>query len=313
MRPRALSLLAAALVLASCGGGDDDATADPAAGADVPAADDDGSSGGSESDAGDDGAFALTADPVDVSGVDVPATPAPRSAIVVVDGVTIEFDAIGSAGYRCTATPELVEIEMSGVSVDGMTNGRFSMRAEPADGGWFGTGAFEHPDVEHTDIYVDRAEIAVDGSVVTYRGPLVPRQEFGQVDVADRLGAIVVDCGSGEFRAVADVGDGPISLPIGESQRFDCFFGDDRFEYRVAGGVFPDTVEVSIDGRVDGDGWIGTAVVDTGDDRYVGVVSGAAVDASADGVAWSGEGTHTSDADPSVDETVTMSISIPCG
>ncbi|NNE12792.1 MAG: hypothetical protein HKN41_11185 [Ilumatobacter sp.] len=312
---RAITVSTAIAALASCGGGDDDATsifgadvADPGAAEDVLGSDGDQEGQGGE---GDGGGFGLTADPVDVSGMAPPPDAESRTAVVEVADVRIEFYAPGTSGYVCTATPERIEMRMEGRNEAGLQGGLITLRADAVEGGWTGTGALEHPDREHTDLSPDRAELIVDGSMVTYRGPMVPRQRFGE-DPNDHLGALTFDCGSEDLVATAMVDGTTTEVAVNGSQRFDCRYEDTAFDYEVEGGQFPDLVSLSVDGRIDGD-WIGTAVVDLGDDRYTGVVRADTFEAGPDGVTWSGEATHTSESEPELEEQVPMSIEIPCG
>ncbi|MEX2627778.1 MAG: hypothetical protein WD225_12900 [Ilumatobacteraceae bacterium] len=260
---------------------------------------------------------AFEVDKVDVGSLGPAPTAEPGAAVAAVDGQTLRWRAAGSVNYRCD-----VDADRIVVSMDADGGGTLGFQLNSADGTWMGSGAFTHPDAQHSDLYIAEGHITVDGPVVTYQGPMVPRSEYGQAELQDRLGSFTVNCGAdggaGGESPMAIIDGTTHTFPISGSQSFGCEFTDDRFDYDVDKYAQEDAEHpfdrLDVEGRLEGEQWIGHVVVGIGADRYHAFIPEdlAGMEVGPEGVSWSGTFTHTNAHDDGLEEQVDGSVSLAC-
>ena len=248
----------ATLVIAGCGGGGGEAPvpADGGGGNAQPTPDSQDAAGGNGG-GGTVGAATLSADPA--------------SAWAEVDGGRLEYQASGGIGYECTVTGDRVTINFQ--TADG--HDLFAQGARQSDD-WiisltFKPGGGQQIQYGATSTGASGTFGISDGAL-SYEGKVDRIEDFDLANATEVDARVAVNCASaggesGGGDATASIGGQTFAFPLSGAQSVTCEVGPERVEVRI-NRLALDNTQLEIDGRREGDRWIGAAVVYTSDGNY---------------------------------------------
>ena len=261
---------------------------------------------------------AFDPDPVDISGLGDPPTAEPGTAVVAFDDQSVVYRMVGSVNPRCEVTDERFQVSME--DADGNL---FIFDGTPADGetGWQGSPAFDVDRLHHEGNALS-GHVNVDGDVITYQGTITIFLDRSDINSwEDTLGSVTANCSRPNGLPTATIDGETFEIPVSGASGFECEFSDDRFNFDVEYRTFdkyPDgnfaNERITVDGRLEGERWIGGILVRLGPDEYRGFIPEdlAGLEVGPEGARWSGTLTHINAADDSVEEDVEILIAFVC-
>lgn len=297
---RLVAVSVTALAVAACAGGDLDEAPDQ-----IPV-----TPGDAESDSG--------GGPVDrqtggnAGGVGpVTATADPGQAWVEVDGERIVFEASGSQHYTC-------EVQRNGfiIHYNLFEGHNLSFSASNQGDRWSGRVFFtsEGPgNVRYSAVLPGDGSLGLDEGAVSYEGTVERRQDVDPRTATDLDAKVAVNCDHGEANPTAVFGDRAITAPFSGAESLDCTVSANGHEVTV-NRVGLDDKRISVEGRFDGESWLGSVSVSDGDDRYLSGIpaDGAGLELDGTRVSYEGSFTHTSKSEPELEEEVEGTVSANC-
>jgi hypothetical protein len=228
--------------------GDDDV--EPTASADDGASSDEGSSG------------------------DVAVTAGPGQTQVDVDGQTILYESAGSIYYTCDIGSDAIQVNyQTGEGQD------FLLQASRQSGDWAGSLTFKEASAEPGEGY--GATLPADGDLqvgegaLSYVGTVTRTTDFGGGDSEDLEASISINCESAGGDASAEIGGETFVFPASGAQSFECEITDENTFRVQINRLSLDGLQLTFDGRPEGDGVIGNVSIASGDDRYTATLFGS--------------------------------------
>ena len=261
---------------------------------------------------------AFDPEPVDISGLGDPPSAEPGTAVAEFDSVSAVYHMAGAVHPRCEVTDERFQVSME--DTDGNL---FIFDGTPSDGsetGWQGSPAFDVDGLHHEGDSLS-GHVNVDGDVITYQGTITIFHDRSDINSwEDTLGSVTANCSRPNGLPSATIAGQTFEIPVSGADTFECEFSDERFNFDVVFRTrdkYPagnDTERITIEGRLEGDRWIGGIAVELGPDEYRGFIPEdlAGMEVGPNGASWSGTLTRTNAADDSVEEDVEVSISYVC-
>jgi len=288
-----------ALAVAACAGGDlDDASDQSSVTPDVESnpegRPDDQQTGGS---AGSVGPVTATADP--------------GQAWVEVDGERIVFEASGSQHYSC-------DVERDGFTVHYkiFEGHNLSFSASNQGDGWSGRVFFTSDgpgNIRYSAVLPGDGSLGLDDGAVSYEGTVERMEDVDPSTATDLDARVAANCDFGGDNPTAVFGDRTITARFSGAQSLDCTVSEDGHEATVS-RLGLDDKQIAVEGRFDGESWLGSVSVTDGDDLYVSGIpaDGAGLEIDGTSVSYDGLFTHTSKTEPDLEEEVEGTVSVTC-
>jgi hypothetical protein len=256
---------------AACGGsGDDDGSAGdttPEAGGMTSVA------GGAGDDATDEADDEASPTPHGSSSDDVSVSADPGSAVVVLDGDTLVYEASGSLSYTCR-----IEGERAAVNFQTSEGHDFLLQAAIVDGEWVGNATLAPggENVRYSISLQTDGEFRVGEGVLTFDGTSTFTEIGDELDTArDVDTSMEVNCASptGGEDASAEIDGETYVFPADGAQSYDCEVADDQFSVTI-NRLGRDNMQLSLDARQDegAGGWLGNVTVIVDDDTYISTI-----------------------------------------
>lgn len=289
-----------ALAVAACAGGDLDEALDQ-----IPVTPDD-----AESDLGGGSDDQQTG--VSAGGVGpVTATADPGQAWVEVDGERIVYEASGSQHYSC-------DVQRDGFTIHYkiIEGHNLSFSASNEGDGWSGRVFFTSDgpgNVRYSAVLPRDGSLGLDEGAVSYEGTVERREDVDPSAATDLDARLAVNCDFGGDNPTAVFGDRTITAPFSGAQSLDCTVSEDDHEVTV-NRLGLDDKQISVEGRFNGESWLGSVSVTDGDDRYLSGIpaDGAGLEIDGTSVSYEGSFTHTSKSEPDLEEEVEGTVSVNC-
>jgi hypothetical protein len=242
------------LVIAGCGGG--------GSGAETPAGGD-GGGGDAQPTAGEQNGE-------DRSGATVGAatlTADPSSAWAEVDGGRLEYRASGGIAFECTVADDRVIVNFQ--SGDGHD---LLLQGSNQTGSWILSLTFKPGDkqIQYGASTVSGAgSFGISDGTVSYEGKVDRIEDFDLANATEVDARVAINCASaaGGGDPTATVGGQEYLFALSGAQSVTCEVAPERVEIRIDRLGIDDT-QLEIDGRQEGDRWIGAAVVYTSDGSF---------------------------------------------
>ncbi len=293
----------AALVIAGCGGG----------GGEAPDPSESGGGGGeptaSEQSAGGEGggggASSATIGPATL-------TADPGSAWAEVDGGRLEYQASGGVAYECTVSGDRVTVNFQ--TADG-----HDLLAQGGKQGedWFLNLAFKPG--RGQEIQYSASSTGGDGSfgisdgALSYEGKVERIEDFDVANATKVDAQVAVNCtsagggsggdGSGGSDPTATIGGQSYTFALSGAQSVTCEVAPDNVTVRI-NRLAIDGTQLEVDGRQEGDKWLGAVVVYTSDGNYTSPMAIDGTGLTIDGSSVQYEGSFKAPDGSELDGTV---------
>jgi hypothetical protein len=258
----------------ACGGGDgdnDDDRAQPTTAQTEPTTATTGDDGEEPTASTDDDDDALSDDG---SSGDVSVTADPGQTQVDVDGRTISYESAGSSFYTCDIGTDAIQVNyQTGEGQD------FLLQAGRQSGDWTGSITFKEASADSGEGYGATfpadGELQVGDEALSYVGTVTRTTDFGRGPSDDLEASIAVNCASAGGDATAEIDGETFVFPASGAQSYECEITDENTFRVQINRLSSDDIQLSFDGRPQGDGVIGNVSVNDGDNTYIATLFGA--------------------------------------
>jgi hypothetical protein len=205
---------------------------------------------------------------------DVSVSAEPGQAVVEVEGETIMYDSAGSIAYTCDIdseriqvnfqTPEGHDLLIQGGALDGELRANITF-----------TVGGDGPNLNHSASTPNDGELQIGDDALRYEGTVTIVDDFDIETSRDVDAVIEVNCATAGGDPRAEIDGQTFVFEISGAQSFDCEITDaNTFRVQV-NRLSLDDLQLSFDGRPEGDGVIGNVTITAGDDSYTATLFGA--------------------------------------
>jgi hypothetical protein len=204
---------------------------------------------------------------------DLSVSAAPGQAVVDVDGKNIVYESAGSSNYTCDIDSERIQVNFQTAEghdlliQGGLINGELRANITFTEGG-------DELNRNHSASSPNDGELQIGDDALRYEGTVAILEDFDIETSRDVDAGIEVNCATAGGDPSAEIDGQTFVFEISGAQSFDCEITDENtFEVRV-NRLGLDDLQLSFDGRPEGDGVIGNVTIISGEDTYIATLFG---------------------------------------
>jgi hypothetical protein len=244
---------------------------------------------------------------------DVSVAADPGQAVVEVDGRTILYESAGSSNYICDIESDRIQVNFQTADghdlliQGGVLNDEVTANITFTEGG-------DGPNQSHSATSPNDGELEVGADALRYEGTVTIVEDFDIETSRDAQAVIEVNCASAGGDATAEIDGETFVFQASGAQSYECEITDENtFTVRI-NRLSRDDLQLSFDGRPEGDGVIGNVNIISGDDNYTATLFGAEVEGlviEGATITYTGTFEHTANGEPQGEVQGTATATCP--